>query len=116
LNDIIETNEQMAAGITNVSRVVGREGRLNQRAAVPNLCGGWSTMVKSVNTLIDDLARPTTEMARVIGAVANGKLSHTMPLEADGRPLKGQFLRAATTANTMVDYGLLCLGSDPGGA
>jgi HAMP domain-containing protein/signal transduction histidine kinase/DNA-binding response OmpR family regulator len=103
LNDIIETNEQMAEGVTNVSRVVGREGRLTQRASVPNVSGGWATMVKSVNTLIDDLVRPTTEMARVIGAVAKGDLSQTMSLDVDGRPLKGQFLRAATTANTMVD-------------
>jgi len=103
LNDIIETNEQMADGITSVSRVVGREGRLTHRAAVPNVSGGWSTMVKSVNTLIDDLVRPTTEMARVIGAVAKGDLSQTMSLDVDGRPLKGQFLQSATTANTMVD-------------
>ncbi len=103
LNDIIETKESMAKVITNVSRVVGREGRLTQRASVPNVSGGWATIINSVNTLIDDLVRPTTEMARVIGAVAKGDLSQTMALDVDGRPLKGQFLRAATTANTMVD-------------
>ncbi|WP_161603778.1 hypothetical protein, partial [Noviherbaspirillum massiliense] len=103
VNDILETNEQMAREITEVSRVVGREGRLSQRAAVANVSGGWATIVKSVNTLIDDLVRPTTEMARVIGAVAKGDLSQTMALDVDGRPLKGQFLRAAATANTMVD-------------
>ncbi|RJG06097.1 response regulator [Noviherbaspirillum cavernae] len=103
LNDIIETNAQMAEGITSVSRVVGREGRLSQRAVVPNVSGGWSTMVRSVNTLIDDLVYPTTEMARVIGAVAKGDLSQTMSLDVDGRLLKGQFLRAATHANTMVE-------------
>jgi HAMP domain-containing protein/CheY-like chemotaxis protein len=42
-------------------------------------------------------------MARVIGAVAKGDLSQTMALEVDGHPLKGQYLRAATTANTMVE-------------
>jgi HAMP domain-containing protein/CheY-like chemotaxis protein/signal transduction histidine kinase len=103
LNEIIEINEQMAEGITVVSRVVGRDGRLTQRASVPTVSGGWATIVKSVNTLIDDLVRPTTEMARVIGAVAKGDLSQTMALDVDGRPLKGQFLSAATTANTMVD-------------
>ena len=86
-----------------MSRVVGREGRLTQRAAVPNVAGGWATIISSVNTLIDDLVRPTTEMARVIGAVAKGDLSQTMALEVDGHPLKGQYLRAATTANTMVE-------------
>src|SRR5688572_15248277 len=78
LNDIMEANEQLTREITDVSRVVGREGRLSQRAAVPTMGGGWATIVKSVNTLIDDLVRPTTEMARVIGAVAKGDLSQTM--------------------------------------
>ena len=103
LNDIIETKEKMVSAVTEVSRVVGREGRLTQRAAVPNVAGGWATIISSVNTLIDDLVRPTTEMARVIGAVAKGDLSQTMALEVDGLALKGQYLRAATTANTMVE-------------
>jgi len=103
LNDIIETKEKMVHAVTDVSRVVGREGRLTQRASVPNVVGGWATIISSVNTLIDDLVRPTTEMARVIGAVAKGDLSQTMALEVDGHPLKGQYLRAATTANTMVE-------------
>ncbi|MES2741245.1 MAG: HAMP domain-containing protein [Pseudomonadota bacterium] len=103
LNDIIETKEKMVDAVTEVSRVVGREGRLTQRATVPNVVGGWATIISSVNTLIDDLVRPTTEMARVIGAVAKGDLSQTMALEVDGHPLKGQYLRAATTANTMVE-------------
>ncbi|WP_034349207.1 HAMP domain-containing protein, partial [Noviherbaspirillum massiliense] len=103
VNDILETNEQMAREITEVSRVVGREGHLTQRASLANTSGGWATIVKSVNTLIDDLVRPTTEMARVIGAVAKGDLSQRMALDVDGRPLKGQFLRSAFTANTMVD-------------
>jgi len=103
LNDIIETNEKLVKAVTEVSRVVGREGRLTQRAAVHNVSGGWSTIISAVNTLIDDLVRPTTEMARVIGAVAKGDLSQTMALEVDGHPLKGQYLRAATTANTMVE-------------
>jgi HAMP domain-containing protein/CheY-like chemotaxis protein/signal transduction histidine kinase len=103
LNDIIETKEKMVKAVTDVSRVVGREGRLTQRASVPHVSGGWATIISSVNTLIDDLVRPTTEMARVIGAVAKGDLSQTMALEVDGHPLKGQYLRAAMTANTMVE-------------
>jgi len=103
LNDIIETKEKMVETVTEVSRVVGREGHLTQRADVPGVVGGWATIISSVNTLIDDLVRPTTEMARVIGAVAKGDLSQTMALEVDGHPLKGQYLRAAMTANTMVE-------------
>src|SRR5206468_4941111 len=62
LNEIIETKEQMVKAVTEVSRVVGREGRLTQRASVPGVVGGWATIISSVNTLIDDLVRPTTEM------------------------------------------------------
>jgi HAMP domain-containing protein/CheY-like chemotaxis protein/signal transduction histidine kinase len=103
LNEIIETKEKIVTSVKEVSRVVGREGRLTQRATVPEVTGGWATIISSVNTLIDDLVRPTTEMARVIGAVAKGDLSQTMALEVDGHPLKGQYLRAAMTANTMVE-------------
>ena len=103
LNDIIDVNAQVVAEMTAVSCVVGREGHLDRRASVPQATGAWATIVGSVNTLIDDLVRPTTEMARVIGAVAKGDLSQAMSLDVDGRPLKGQFLRAAMTANTMVD-------------
>ncbi|NVM79735.1 HAMP domain-containing protein/signal transduction histidine kinase/DNA-binding response OmpR family regulator [Duganella sp. SG902] len=103
LNDIIDTKARMVREVTEVSRVVGREGRLTQRAEMPNTAGGWATIISSVNTLIDDLVRPTSEMARVIGAVAKGDLSQTMALEVDGHPLKGQYLRAAMTANTMVE-------------
>jgi signal transduction histidine kinase/HAMP domain-containing protein/CheY-like chemotaxis protein len=103
LNDIIDANEQAVAEMAAVSRIVGRDGYLERRAAVPQATGGWPTIMRSVNKLIDDLVRPTTEMARVIGAVAKGDLSQTMSLDVDGRPLKGQFLRAAMTANTMVD-------------
>ena len=47
--------------------------------------------------------QPTTEVARVIGAVAKGDLSQSMALEIDGRPLTGEFLRTAKVVNTMVD-------------
>ncbi len=46
--------------------------------------------------------QPTTEVARVIGAVAKGDLTQTMSLEIDDRPLTGEFLRTAKVVNTMV--------------
>ncbi len=103
LNEVIEISEQLQIEVAEVSRAVGREGRLNQRAAMMFPSGGWGAVVKSVNGLIDDLARPTTEMARVIGAVAKGDLSQRMEMAVDGRPLMGQFQNAAVTANAMVD-------------
>ena len=55
-----------------------------------------------MNGLIDDLVRPTTEMARVIGAVAKGDLTQSVALEAEGIPLRGEFLTTAKTVNSMV--------------
>jgi len=102
LNDVISKNERLTKELGRVSRVVGKDGRISQRAALPSSDGSWGSLIDSVNTLIDDMARPTTEMARVIGAVANGDLSQTMALEVDGRPLKGEFLRSVRLVNAMV--------------
>src|SRR5438093_8693630 len=103
LNEIIELNEKLVKELTRVSRVVGREGKLTQRASLGTVDGSWATLVDAVNSLIDDLVQPTIEMARVIGAVANGDLSQTIALEVDGRPLEGQFLRTAKTVNSMLN-------------
>src|SRR5574341_1024185 len=102
LNDVIAMNDRLVKELDRVSRVVGREGKITQRAAPPVADGSWVSLIESVNMLIDDLAQPTTEMARVIGAVANGDLSQTMALEVDGRPLKGEFLRVVKLVNAMV--------------
>ena len=59
--------------------------------------------MRTVNALIDDLGRPTTEIARVIAAVAEGDLSQHMANEIEGRPLRGEFLQIGRTVNTMVD-------------
>jgi len=103
LNDIIERNERMAAELERISTVVGKEGKITERATLGNAGGSWSACVDSVNTLITDLVQPTAETARVIRAVANGDLSQTIALEIEGRPLKGEFLATAQVVNTMVD-------------
>src|SRR5437763_10008861 len=103
LNDVLELQERLCAELARVSNVVGKEGKTAERAVLAGAGGSWSQCVGSVNTLIVDLVQPTTEVARVIGAVANGDLSQTMALDIDGRPLTGEFLRTARTVNTMVD-------------
>ncbi|HEY7785653.1 MAG TPA: HAMP domain-containing protein [Pyrinomonadaceae bacterium] len=103
LNEIIDLSDKTAKELDRVSRAVGREGKITHRASVPAAAGSWLRLIDSTNMLIDDMARPTSEMARVIGAVANGDLSERMTLEVDGRPLKGEFLRTVKTVNSMVD-------------
>ncbi len=59
-------------------------------------------MEDSINTLIDDLVWPTAAVTRTIAAVAKGDLLQTVPLDVDGRLLKGEFLRSANIVNTMI--------------
>src|SRR5882762_8020620 len=102
-NDVIELTERLSSEVTRLSRVVGKEGKISQRANVGEVSGSWATKVASINSLISDLVHPISETARVLGAVAKGDLSQTMALEIEGRPLEGEFLRTAKTVNTMVD-------------
>src|SRR5438105_4155245 len=102
-NDVVELNEKMAGELGRLSRIVGKEGKLGQRLSLGKVDGFWEESVESVNELIDDLVHPTSETARVIGAVAQGDLSQTMALEVGDRPLQGEFLLTARTINRMVD-------------
>src|SRR3989440_240627 len=101
-NEIVAANERMAKQLENVGQVVGREGKTRQRVRLGLSGGAWGEMESSVNTLIDDLLWPTTEVTRAIAAVAQGDLLQTVRLDVDGRPLKGEFLRSATIVNTMI--------------
>ncbi|MFC5359312.1 HAMP domain-containing protein [Azospirillum himalayense] len=102
-NDVVEMNEALVEDVGRVSVAIGKEGRIGQRVRLPTASGGWGACVDSVNAMVADLTQPTQEMARVIGAVAKGDLSQSMPLEVDGRPLQGDFLHTARTVNRMVE-------------
>ncbi len=102
-NDVAAMLDGTSVEFVRVSKVVGRDGEMMERAAVRGAQGGWSSQVESFNALIGDLVRPSTEVARVIIAVAAGDLSQKMALEIEGKPVRGEFLRISTSVNTMVD-------------
>ncbi|HEV8455826.1 MAG TPA: HAMP domain-containing protein, partial [Gemmatimonadales bacterium] len=101
-NEIVAANQKIAQELKRVGQVVGKEGKTRERAKFDQPRGAWGEMETSVNTLIDDLLRPTTEVTGAIAAVAQGHLTQTMRLDVDGRPLEGEFLRSATIVNTMI--------------
>ncbi|MGH7496911.1 MAG: response regulator [bacterium] len=101
-NDIVSVNERISKDLKRVSRAVGKQGRIGQRADFTAAGGAWHEMEESVNSLISDLVWPTIEVTRTIGAVARGDLTQTMSLERDGQPLEGEFLRSAKIVNTMI--------------
>src|SRR3982075_2882560 len=101
-NDIVAANEQMAAELNRVGQAVGKEGKTRERTRFQQSRGSWGKMEASVNTLVEDLLRPTTEVTRAIAAVAQGNLAQTVRLDVGGRPLEGEFLRSANIVNTMI--------------
>src|SRR3989440_596639 len=102
-NEVIAKNQRMTMELDRIGRVVGKEGRITQRASLGQVANSWADAIRCVNELIGDLVHPTSEMARVIGAVAKGDLSKTMATDIEGRQLEGEFLRTAKIVNTMVD-------------
>src|SRR5579871_4233358 len=101
-NEIVAANQQMAQELRRVGQSVGKEGRTRERAKFHESRGAWGEMETSVNTLVEDLLRPTTEVTRAIAAVAQGNLTQTVRTDVDGRPLEGEFLRSADIVNTMI--------------
>ena len=101
-NDIVAANQQMAQELKRVGQVVGKQGKTRERTRFRGSRGAWGEMEMSVNTLVDDLLRPNTEVTRAIAAVAQGNLTRTVRLDVDGRPLEGEFLRSADIVNKMI--------------
>ncbi|WP_351229146.1 HAMP domain-containing protein [Streptomyces sp. NPDC002133] len=109
-NEVADRNLHLTGELARVRRVVGREGKLTERLE-PGACeGSWAAAIDASNALVDDLARPVSEVGRVLSAVADGDLQQRMELrshgsESDGsvRPLRGEFLKVARTVNNLVD-------------
>jgi CheY-like chemotaxis protein/HAMP domain-containing protein len=102
-NQLAERREALTGELERVSKVIRREGKMTERAVNEGGKGSWGESIDSVNSLIEDLVRPTIEVSRVLGAVAEGDLSQKMSLEIDGRPVKGEFRRIGITVNKMLD-------------
>ncbi len=101
-NEIAMANQRIAKELRRVGQVVGKKGKTRERARFDESRGAWGEIEDSVNTLVEDLLRPTAEVTRAIAAVADGNLTQTVRMDVDGRPLEGDFLRSAKIVNTMI--------------
>jgi HAMP domain-containing protein/signal transduction histidine kinase/CheY-like chemotaxis protein len=101
-NDIMDIKENLFKEVKNIAEVVGKQGKISKRLNLKNQAGSWQVFTEAMNELITDLTQPTSEMVRVIGAVAKGDLSQRIGLEIEGRQLTGDFLQSANNINTMV--------------
>ncbi|MGH8937961.1 MAG: HAMP domain-containing protein, partial [Actinomycetes bacterium] len=102
-NEVADRNSNLAAELRRVRRTVGRDGHLEERLDGQGATGSWATAFDDANSLVDDLVRPTAEVARVMAAVAEGDLSQRIELRGRDVPLRGEFLRIGSTVNGIVD-------------
>ncbi|WP_208857923.1 HAMP domain-containing protein [Streptomyces flavidovirens] len=110
-NEVADRNLHLTGEIARVRRMVGREGKLAERLETGACEGSWATAIDASNALVDDLARPVSEVGRVLSAVADGDLDQRMELrtqggdgaEGAGHPLRGEFLKVGRTVNNLVD-------------
>jgi HAMP domain-containing protein/signal transduction histidine kinase/DNA-binding response OmpR family regulator len=101
-NEIVATNGRLAQELERVGHDVGKQGKTGQRVRLGPAGGAWDGMEASINALIDDMLWPMAEVTRAISAVAQGDLQQTIKTDLHARPLEGEFLRAATIVNTMI--------------
>ncbi len=102
-NDVVSRMGRFGENVSRLRQEVGRKGRISERMPIGDFTGAWAERIESLNSLVDDLSRPTLEMARVIGAVSKGDLTQSVPLETANGVLQGEYLRTAKLVNGMVD-------------
>ena len=55
-NSVVSRSEALTNEIARLEKVVGREGRMTERASLGEVAGGWATSVSSINALIGEIA------------------------------------------------------------
>jgi signal transduction histidine kinase/HAMP domain-containing protein/ActR/RegA family two-component response regulator len=98
INQIAQRNQSLVGELVRVREAVGQDGRTRERV-VDEGGAGWSVAAGAINGLIDDLTRPTTELARVLAAMTEGDLSSRV----SEQPLRGDFARLGHTVNRLLD-------------
>src|SRR4051794_29754188 len=97
-NTMVDQLRSFAAEVPRVAREVGTEGRLGGQAQVEGVAGVWKDLTDNVNQLAGNLTSQVRNIALVTTAVANGDLSKTITVDA-----QGEILELKDTINTMVD-------------
>jgi signal transduction histidine kinase/HAMP domain-containing protein/ActR/RegA family two-component response regulator len=101
-NEVAERNQRLVNELDRIRTTVGRDGRVDERMPRGGH-GDYATAIDAVNGLIEDLTRPTVELNRVLGAVAQGDLSQRMALHLDDRPVQGRFADLGRRVNGLLE-------------
>ncbi|MET7937307.1 HAMP domain-containing protein [Streptomyces sp. NPDC005322] len=84
INTMVDTLSAFSSEVTRVAREVGSEGRLGGQARVEAVYGTWKRLTTGVNELALNLTTQVRAIAEVASAVAQGDMSGSISVEAQG--------------------------------
>src|SRR5882757_4818105 len=96
-NEIVERNQDLVGELSTL------RGGVGERLSTEPFAGGWAVARQSVNLVLEDLLHPTTELSRVLAAVAEGDLSQRMASHRNGQPLRGEAAQLCGTVNGLLE-------------
>ncbi|MFA9445327.1 HAMP domain-containing protein [Egicoccus sp. AB-alg6-2] len=102
-NELMKRRVAVTDELRRVSQRVGRDGRINERASVGRVGGGWDEQIEALNELIDHLVQPISEISRVLTAIAEGDLGQRFSLDVNDHKMSGEFLSIGRSVNKVVD-------------
>ncbi|KAI5802820.1 hypothetical protein FPQ18DRAFT_300934 [Pyronema domesticum] len=98
INKMVDRLQNFASEVTKVAREVGTEGKLGGQARVEDVEGTWKSLTENVNGMARNLTTQVRSIASVTTAVAEGDLSRTIDVHA-----QGEILLLKDTINKMVE-------------
>lgn len=84
INQMVDRLGTFAVEVSKVAREVGTEGTLGGQAQVANVEGKWKDLTENVNTMASNLTVQVRSISAVTQAIANGDMSRTIDVEANG--------------------------------
>src|ERR1051326_1857920 len=90
-NEVVALNQRLKDELERISRMPGREGTLEQRAALGSVPGDWATTIDSINLVIANLSQSNANMRRQLTdltqthATVNAQLTVLTQSHADVR-------------------------------
>src|SRR5438552_2513746 len=84
INTMVDQLNGFASEVSRVAREVSTEGKLGGQARVPGVAGTWKDLTDSVNAMAANLTGQVREIAEVATAVAQGDLTRSVMVEAQG--------------------------------
>lgn len=84
INQMVDRLGTFAVEVSKVAREVGTDGTLGGQAQVANVEGKWKDLTENVNTMASNLTVQVRSISAVTQAIANGDMSQTIDVEANG--------------------------------